>query len=312
MNGPILIASDGGPGSEGAVRTGLALARERGLPVEVLTVLQPIPRYGVNGLAPFPDGYALYETLQSGALKDAVSRQLQTIGEEAAAWPVTVEVGSPAATIVRHAQRLGAGIVLVGAGEHAPLDRWLGEETALKVSRMATVPVLAVPRDATGLPTRALAAIDFSEHSLRAARAVLEVLGPRPRLFLVHLMWPAVEVEPFPSLSEWRRTYREGAEARLEEIAAGLRAGRTLDTECLVSAGDPAEELLALATRLDVGVVATGSHGYGFIGRMVMGSVSTQLLRRATCPVLVAPPEGSHPGLSAGPEPSPVVMAPRP
>lgn len=291
MNGPILIASDGGGSSKGALRVGLSLARASQRDAEVVVVLQPFfPRYGISGLAPFPEGYALYESVEADALRQAVTRQLESIGEEAAHLPVSVELGSPAPAIVRRARAIGAGLIVVGAGQHAPLDRWLGDETALKVGRLSSVPVLAVPTTATDLPTRALVAMDFSEYGLRAAHAVLEVLGEHAHVFLVHLMWPPTELEPFPSLGEWRRTYQQGAEARLEEIAAALRAKRPLDVECMVASGDPAEELLGLADRLNADVIAAGSHGYGFVGRAVMGSVSTRLVRGARCAVLVAPP----------------------
>lgn len=307
MSGPILVASDGSRGSEGALRTGLALAREQGRDVEVVAVLQPFPRYPVGGLAPFPEGYALYETIQAESLKLAVSEQLRGLGDDAAGWPMSVEVGNPAATIARHAHERGAGLIVVGAGQRVPLDRWLGNETALKVVRLATVPVLVVPHTAADLPRRALVATDFSDHSLRAARAAAEVLGERPHVFLAHMMWAAVEVEPFPSLEEWRSTYRRAAEARLEEIAAELRAGRPLDVECLVAEGDPAQELLGLASRLNVDVIAAGSHGFGFLGRLLLGSVSTRLIRGASCSVLVAPPESLPQDLetAAADEPEP-------
>jgi hypothetical protein len=39
-----------------------------------------------------------------------------------------------------------------------------------------------------------------------------------------------------------------------------------------------------------VTVIAAGSHGAGFLSRLVMGSVSTRLVRGATRMVLIAPP----------------------
>lgn len=80
MSGPLLVASDGSSGSEGALRTGLALAREQGRDVEVGAVLQPFPQYPAGGLAPLPEGYALYETNQAETLEQAVSEQLRGLG----------------------------------------------------------------------------------------------------------------------------------------------------------------------------------------------------------------------------------------
>jgi nucleotide-binding universal stress UspA family protein len=269
---------------------GLALAREGGHAVEVVAALRPFPRYPVGGLAPFPEGYAVYETVQAESLRLAVSEQLRSVGGEAASWHLAVEVGSPAAVIARRATDDRAEIIVVGAGQRPPLDRWLGNETALQVIRLATAPVLVAPHTATDLPRRALAAIDFGEHGLRAARAAADVLCERSRLFLVHVMWPAVELEPFPSLEAWRRSYRRAAEVRLEGLAGELGGERRLDVECVVTEGDPARELLGLAGRLNVDLIAAGSHGHDGERRLLVGDVATRLTRGASCAVLIAPP----------------------
>jgi nucleotide-binding universal stress UspA family protein len=54
--------------------------------------------------------------------------------------------------------------------------------------------------------------------------------------------------------------------------------------------GDPAAELLAFAEQLQVDMIAAGTHGRSALGRLMLGSVSTKLIRTASCAVLVAPP----------------------
>jgi nucleotide-binding universal stress UspA family protein len=54
-----------------------------------------------------------------------------------------------------------------------------------------------------------------------------------------------------------------------------------------VTEGDPAEELATMAEQLDLLVL--GSRAYGPAGRLLSGSTSTQLARRAPCPLLVVP-----------------------
>ena len=53
--------------------------------------------------------------------------------------------------------------------------------------------------------------------------------------------------------------------------------------------GDPATELLAFAAGVHADLIATGSHGYGFVARMLVGSVTTRILRCATRSVLTVP-----------------------
>jgi nucleotide-binding universal stress UspA family protein len=291
MSGTILIASDGGKESEGALRLGLSLSQESHCEIEVIGVLQPVPRYGVGSLAPFPEAYVDYEAQQAEALKRALTDQLREIGEAAAEWPVTVEFGTPAAAIANHARRRNAKMIILGMGQHAPLDRWLGDETALKVIRMATVPVLAAARETASRPRRALIAVDFSDHSIRAATAALEVLAEDAHLYLAHVMWPATEIAPFPGLKEWRRTYERGAEQQLEQLSEQIRASHGVTVDFTILHGDPAEELVGLGSRLNVDLVVAGSHGHGFLGRIMMGSVSTRLLRAARSSVFIVPPE---------------------
>ena len=56
--------------------------------------------------------------------------------------------------------------------------------------------------------------------------------------------------------------------------------------------GDAARELLTFAGDNNVDLITAGSHGRSAIGRLVLGSVSTKLIRGAHCSVLVAPADG--------------------
>ena len=67
--------------------------------------------------------------------------------------------------------------------------------------------------------------------------------------------------------------------------------------------GDPARELLAFAKEYTVDVIAAGTHGGSAVRRIVLGSVSTALVRGADSWVLVAPPQEDTNGAgeAAGP-----------
>jgi hypothetical protein len=54
--------------------------------------------------------------------------------------------------------------------------------------------------------------------------------------------------------------------------------------------GEPSHELLEFAKGKESGLLVAGSHGHSFVGRLLMGSVSTRLIRGAQHPVLVIPP----------------------
>jgi nucleotide-binding universal stress UspA family protein len=79
-------------------------------------------------------------------------------------------------------------------------------------------------------------------------------------------------------------TAARDCKAYLEVIAAPLREqGRDVDT--LVTFGNPAEQILALAAAADL--VVMGSHGHGGVKRFVLGSVADEVARHAPVPVMV-------------------------
>ncbi|MGH3023976.1 MAG: universal stress protein [Gaiellaceae bacterium] len=63
---------------------------------------------------------------------------------------------------------------------------------------------------------------------------------------------------------------------------------RGLDSEMKIEHGDPADEIVAEVTAGGHDLVVVGSRGRGSVGRLLLGSVSAQVVDRAPCPVLVA------------------------
>jgi len=72
---------------------------------------------------------------------------------------------------------------------------------------------------------------------------------------------------------------------RLEELAAEAAAHGEVDV--VEQAGEPAAELVRMSAGLDV--LVTGSRDQGPFKRLVLGSVSTHVVRHAPCPVIVVP-----------------------
>jgi nucleotide-binding universal stress UspA family protein len=58
--------------------------------------------------------------------------------------------------------------------------------------------------------------------------------------------------------------------------------------------GEPAAEIVGEVKRGQYDLIVVGSRGLGPLGRLLLGSVSTEVLRAAPCPVLVAGAELSE------------------
>jgi len=90
------------------------------------------------------------------------------------------------------------------------------------------------------------------------------------------------------------------ARQRLERLRALM--GSDLDVQLHLRIGHPVHEMLELIRELRPDMVIVGSHGRGAVMRVLLGSVSTELMRRSPVPVLIIPAPGREAELDKPPE----------
>ena len=278
---PVIVATDGREQSDAALVAGRLLAADKDA-LRVASVLQPMPIMTPEVTLPIsPD----VEASRRADLKRGVQIQM------ARAWSgdladVELYEGDPATTIARLAHESNASMIVAGLGRHRVIDRLFGNETALRLVRVSAVPVLAVTNGLTHAPRRIVVAIDYSETSLRAARLALDVAASSATVYLAHV---APRDSTLYDWNGWGSSYKQDAGEALQKIREQLRVPPGMILQRVVLQGDPATELLAFATSVNADLIATGSHGHGFVTRMLIGSVTTRILRCATCSVLTVP-----------------------
>lgn len=287
MAARILVATDGSPASLGALRLARALSdRNAGTRVLVVSVLEPLAVYDA-GL-----GTTVGIDVELGSRDtrmERVEKQVRDVAGPNHDWEVEVAYGVPPRTIVRHALEWKADWIFLGLGKHGPVERIFGSETALHVIRASHVPVFAVAPELRGLPRRALVGVDFSPFSDAAMKLVPQLLAPDGALHLAHVI-TGIERDT-PIAERWLSECRRKALERLEELQREVSARTGAPPVRLhVRTGEPGDEITALAGEIGADLVAAGSHGRSFIGRLFLGSVSTRLLRKTQASVLVVPP----------------------
>ena len=287
----ITIATDGTHDSDGAVRVGHALALRDGLSADLFSVVEPPPFVDLDG-TPIPDVDQLVAIARE-ARGTMLLAQRDRTHPGIHDWPYTLGVGPRVETIAERARENGSSIILLGLGAHGVAARLNLRETALRVIRTAGKPVLALPGDAWGVPHSVLVATDFTASSEHAARAALDLLGGEGTLYVAHVT-PRVAI-PQGDSRTWDEITTGAVIPRLEALVRRLVPSPGIRVEYVLLHGDPAHELTAFAEQQRIDMIAAGTHARSALGRLVMGSVSTRLVRTAKCWVLVAPPQFDTP-----------------
>jgi nucleotide-binding universal stress UspA family protein len=146
--------------------------------------------------------------------------------------------------------------------------------------------VLCVEEGLTSPPRRVVIATDFSPFSLYAAQVAMTVIAPDATVWLLHVGPPFDESVPY--LKDRAALYRTQAAAAFAVMTSRLQRDK-LQIESVVLTGSAPDQLLRYVKDQKADLVVTATHGYGFIRRMVLGSVAASLIRSAPCSVLVVP-----------------------
>jgi nucleotide-binding universal stress UspA family protein len=207
--------------------------------------------------------------------------------------------GSPAEVLHELSEASGALAIVAGASHHGRAVRMLAGSTPDAVLNHAPCPVAVAPggyrdvvRGLGGGVRQVAVAYDGSpeaRHALEVAAGFARGAGARLRI-VTAVNSAAVGIYPPPPLDvasyeELGRIAREEARARLDEAIASLGAG--VAAEGAVLDGDIVGVLVEDAKADDL--LFTGSGAKGPFRRVLVGSVSTHLLRDAACPVVVVP-----------------------
>jgi len=206
-------------------------------------------------------------------------------------WPTSVALGVPSYVIVREARRLNADFIVLGLRRHNAVQRAAGDETTLHVMRAAPCPVIGATEPLAGLPRRVLVAVDFSQASLEAARAADHLVGKNGTLVLAYVAPAEVDV---PDNGE-RVIHELGVDAAFKWFRGELGRAPDAPVEQVKlrrwTTARVAEVLLSYAEGADVDMLALGSMRHGRVERWILGSVTTDIARDGSRPMLVVPPD---------------------
>ncbi|AUG48989.1 universal stress protein [Haloarcula taiwanensis] len=194
--------------------------------------------------------------------------------------------GTPHRRINGIAEAEKADMTIIGSRGQSPLDNRVIGSTARNLARTTVVPLLVnrIERSTDEpdvlrehLFQRVLYATDFSENAARAFDAFQYLRHATQEATLVH-----VESPKDPPTEE------EPSE-RLDSLADTL-AQWDIETTVEIRRGDPAEAILDVEASVTPTTTLVGSRGRSRMRRLLLGSVSEDIVARANGNVYLVPP----------------------
>jgi nucleotide-binding universal stress UspA family protein len=303
MLNTILVPLDGSPLAEAALEPATVLAKR--CEADLLLVRARFPEAQPEGSPRFAEMHAAEHYLKS------VADYLRT--EDVTVHTVMLPVEAVEG-ISDEAEFSEVDLIVMTTHGRKGIDALLHPSVTLRVLRQTRAPILAckctaeqdlaappiqLPRFMTDPNAPILVALDGSvqaEGTLPLAEELARVFGNS--LLLVrageqpYIAGGAIGYETI--VGEAMKWSLEEAESYLKLKAAEL-ASKGLKVETEAAMGSPAIFIEEVAQERQVGLIIIASHGRGWLGRLMLGSVAQKVLREVDLPVLLVRRQPGHP-----------------
>ena len=229
---------------------------------------------------PYPGEEEARQALEVSATEVPWSKVVHSVGRAVHAAPA----------ILDYADSKAIDLIVMGSHGRRGFRRLLLGSVTEEVVRLATCSVLVV-RDAEEVVVpseidRVLVPVDFSKYARVATTYGRELaLAWDAHLELLHAVEPPVYSEMSLPVVTRDEEARLIAEENIARLAEELSPGPSVSVS--VTVGQAADTVIKEAARTEKTLLVMPSHGHTGIERLLLGSVTERVLRRAPCPVLV-------------------------
>lgn len=278
----LLLANDLSHRCDRALDRAVQLARQWQVPLLSLTALEPGELLSLAG----DDGSGEGGGWREGANARVVAeRRIRAdIDDGDLVLEVRVEEGTPADCIL--AAATPEDLIVTGIASSPTLGSILLGNTTDRVARRARVPVLVVRQRARRPYRRMVVATDFSDSSLRALHAALDMF-PSAGITLFHAYYPpfAGRLDSSMARDELMRAARDEANGFLDQ--AGLNASDRRRTSLHLAFGSVESLLGDYVREVGTDLIVLGSHGRTAAFDTLIGTTARRVLESADTDVLV-------------------------
>lgn len=275
----LLLATDGGLAGVAAIRWIAERAAGRAMEVEAVRVLP--------GDGPDLTGAAAARMVDANGTMTEVRDLLHHLAPTVA---VRTEVltGDAVRTLQRRAEH--ADLVVVGTNRGARGIPHLVASFATRLADGCTRPMVVVPRGwipSSGPIVLGAQGDGSDDGAIEFATAEANALGRH--LVLVHAWRLAALAAPSGSVDLDRDAVEHAESDRLSELSDRIRTRHPdLRVAPVLDQDDPVRALVAASK--GAALMVLGTHGLTAVDRLLLSSVSRELLERPACPIVVVPP----------------------
>jgi nucleotide-binding universal stress UspA family protein len=286
--GPVVIGFDGTESGEDALALGTLVSRGVGVPA-IVTVVYPGP-------APISSGRVDAEWVadRRRAAELIVDQARALIGAGTQLEFRLTASSSGAHGLHDVAEEVGASVIVVGSKGKSADPRLFAGSTAERLFSGARCPVGIAPhglrRSDRVLRRIGVAYIDTPDAETALDVAARFAARAKASLRLYIVVAEEAEVMPLFIGHDAERTFHETAREEFQDALERAIAGLPADVQATgeVLTGDVVKVLGELDED-EVDVLFCGSRRYGPLRRVLLGGVSSRLVRRARSPLIVVP-----------------------
>lgn len=275
----ILACVDSSKYAEAVSGASLWLAKELGAKVHAISVVEArllegpwlADLSGVTGAQPFQALAPQLRELYENKARAAIDRMRDSAAAEKVPCQAEVRTGTLVDEIL-DAERTAELVILGQRGEgYETTGEWLGSNME-RVLRKSIKPCLVTPLEFRPI-RRILAAYDGSQHANHALYVAFDLT----RSLKAELSILAVEQSTDEAEKSWA----------LKE-AMDLADQQGVKAHAMALHGSPEDKILEISADKDVDLIIMGAYGHTRLRELVLGSVTSQVIRKSSKAVLLA------------------------
>jgi nucleotide-binding universal stress UspA family protein len=228
------------------------------------------------------------------------TKELQSQGIETS---TVIAYGNVADEIIKFADKNKIDLIIISTHGHSGIKRWVLGSVALKVLYGTCIPVFLIKSRAHKIASvgfkKILLPLDgspFSEASIPYVKDLTKGIGGEIILLRVSEP-PALPADRSPAIKPSWEEYRDMLMAEIqrqaEKYLEGIRAnlGKSgIKARSQATIGKAAENILQVAQKEDINLIAMTTHGRTGVSRWAYGGITNRIVEQSIQPVLLIRP----------------------